>query len=177
MHVNIMNRITRAWEEGIPTGIQYVDFAKAFDSFEHEMIGSVMEFFGYGNRMKMMVMTLLNDRKARIKLEDGYLGRIRIERGTSQGHQSSQYIFILCIEILLIKTRLMDRRQIDDSGLFVDIIGRTRNETEPLTGEAYADDLPIIFHTGERGVQVILEPLEAFGMTSGLVIKILIKHN
>jgi hypothetical protein len=118
-----MNSVTRARKEEIPTGILCIDFAKVFDSAGHEMIGSVMEFFGYGNNIKTMVVTLLNDRKARIILENGYSGSIRIEQGTPQRDQSSQYIFILCIEILFIKTRLMDGRGIDDSGLFVDIIG------------------------------------------------------
>ncbi len=45
-----------------------VDFAKAFDSVEHEMIRNVMEFFGYGQVMVGMVMTLLNDRKSPLKV-------------------------------------------------------------------------------------------------------------
>jgi hypothetical protein len=43
-----------------------VDFSKAFDSIEHEMIRSVMGYFGFGVNMIGMVMTLLNDRKSRI---------------------------------------------------------------------------------------------------------------
>ena len=36
-------------------------------------------------------------------MEDGLSGTLNIERGTPQGDKASPYLFILCIEILLIK--------------------------------------------------------------------------
>jgi hypothetical protein len=88
-----MNSISRSWELDKPTGIMCVDFAKAFDSVEHEMIRNVMEFFGYGQVMVGMVMTFLKVRKSRIILESGYSESIQIERGTPQGDRSSPYIY------------------------------------------------------------------------------------
>ncbi len=104
--VNGMNSISRAWTCGIPTGILCVDFAKTFNSVGHEIIGSVVEFFGYKQTMKIMVMTLLNNHKSRIISGNGYSGNISIGRGTPQGDRLSPYIFIMCIEILLIKIQL-----------------------------------------------------------------------
>ncbi len=171
--VNIMNSISRAWSGGIPTGVLFVDFAKAFDSVEHEMIRSVMLYFGYGEVMTTMVMTLLNDRKSRVILEDGYSESIRLERGTPQGDRSSPYIFIMCIEILLIKIRKENGNGIDDSGLFIEYWGRGgTHEEEPLMSEAYADDLMIIFQFSELSIEKILEVLDNFGKVSGLLINI-----
>jgi hypothetical protein len=92
--VNVMNSTGRAWELDIPTGIMCVDFAKAFDSVEHAMIKNVLEFFGFGEVMTGMVMTLLKDRKSRIILDGGYSEDIIIGRGTPQRDSSSPYIFI-----------------------------------------------------------------------------------
>jgi hypothetical protein len=168
-----MNSISRAWSKNIPTGVLCVDFAKAFDSVEHGMIRSVMCYFGYGEVMTTMVMTLLNDRKSRVILEDGYSENIILERGTPQGDRSSPYIFIMCIEILLIKIRQENGNGIDDSGLFIEYWGRDNTtEDEPLTGEAYADDLTLIFRFSEQSVGKIIEVLEDFGDVSGLCINI-----
>jgi hypothetical protein len=142
--VNIMNSITRAWNIKQPTGIMCVDFSKAFDSVEHEVIGKVLKFFGFGDVMLTMVLTLLKDRKSRVILDEGYSESIVIERGTPQGDRSSPYIFILCIEILLIKLRLQHGNGINDAELFMEIV-RNDPRYEPMTGEAYADDLTIIF--------------------------------
>ena len=38
-------------------------------------------------------------------MEDGLSGTLNIERGTPQGDKASPYLFILCIEILLIKKK------------------------------------------------------------------------
>ncbi len=92
----------------------------------------------------------MNDRKSRVILEDGYSENIILERGTPQGDRSSPYIFIMCIEILLIKVRKENGNGIDDSGLYIEYWGRDgTDEEEPLTGEAYADDLTLIFKFGK----------------------------
>jgi hypothetical protein len=156
--VNVMNSISRSWELGRPTGIMCVDFAKAFDSVEHEMISNVLKFFGFGDYMVTMVGTLLNDRKSRIIFEGGYSENVTIGRGTPQGDRSSPYIFILCIEILIIRINMLEGKGIDDSGLYVDII-RDLDGLEKLTSGTYADDLTIIFRMSENSVEIILRTL------------------
>jgi hypothetical protein len=169
--VNIMNCISRSWELEKPTGIMCVDFAKAFDSVEHGMIRNVMEFFGFGHVMVGMVMTLLKDQKSRIIFENGYSESIRIERGTPQGDRSSPYIFILCIEVLLMRLRIIGMNGLDDSDLYMGVI-HGNNVTERAMSEAYADDLTIIFKMSDEGVGVILELLKEFESVSGLAINI-----
>ncbi len=70
--MNIINAIEGAWREKESTGILCVDFSKAFDSVEHEAIRGVLNFFNFGPNMVRMVMTLLNGRKSRVIMEDGY---------------------------------------------------------------------------------------------------------
>jgi len=105
--VNIMDRIAGAWSANEPLGILCVDFNKAFDSVEHVFINRVMEFFKYGPRFTGMVMTLLRGRTSRITVNNGYTESFNIERGTPQGDRISPFIFILCIEILLIKLKCL----------------------------------------------------------------------
>jgi hypothetical protein len=166
--LNIMNSIDRAWNLGREVGVMCVDFSKAFDSVEHEMIKNVMVFFGFGDRMTKMVMTLLKGRTSRVILDDGYSKTIHIARGTPQGDRSSPYIFILCIEVLLIKLRLESNGLVNDSELFLEWQELEDRRMEPLTGEAYADDLTVIFNMSRECVHNILKILESFFMVSGL---------
>jgi hypothetical protein len=169
--VNVMNSISRSWEMSLPTGIMCVDFAKAFDSVEHEMITNVLKFFGFGEFVVGMVSTLLNDRKSRIIFEGGYSEDVIIGRGTPQGDRSSPYIFILCIEILIMKINSMEGNGINDSGLYVDIV-RNLGGLEKPTSETYADDLTIIFKMSGNSVEIILRVLGEFESVSGLSINI-----
>lgn len=84
-------------------GVLLVDFVKAFDSVEHAFIQKSLEFFNIGPVLTGMVMTLLHDRRACIDLGSSHSGHFKIGRGTPQGDRSSPYIFIICVEILLIK--------------------------------------------------------------------------
>ncbi len=85
------------------------------------------------------VMTLLRGRRARVIMGDGYSTDIQILRGTPQGDRASPFIFIIAIEILLIKIRLMDGEGIDCCRNIVQRVEAL--DLEKLTAEAYADEL------------------------------------
>jgi hypothetical protein len=147
-------------------GVLCVDFSKAFDSVEHAAVLKIMEFFNFGPVMAGMVMTLLNGRKARVIMEGGYSEDIQIQRGTPQGDRASPYIFIIVIEVLLIKIRSMEGKGIDECEFISRAVGRM--EIEKLTAEAYADDLTLIFQMSERAIEVILGVLHDFKFVSSL---------
>jgi hypothetical protein len=164
--LNIMNCISQSWKNFEPMGVLCVDFSKAFDSVEHAAVLKIMEFFNFGPVMAGMVMTLLNGRKARVIMEGGYSEDIQIQRGTPQGDRASPYIFIIVIEVLLIKIRSMEGKGIDECEFISRAVGRM--EIEKLTAEAYADDLTLIFQMSERAIEVILGVLHDFKFVSGL---------
>ncbi len=115
-----------------------------------------------------MVSTLLNKWTARIILDEGYSETFSIERGTPQGDRSSPYIFIICMEVLLMKILSMEGGGIDSC----DFIKRKLMglNIEAMTAEAYADDLTIIFKMSERGVECIIKMLDDFATVTGLEI-------
>jgi hypothetical protein len=168
--VNIATCISESWAANEEMGVMCVDFAKAFDSVEHEAISNTLRFFNFGEIMIKMVRTILYDRKSRIIVDSGYTDSIPIERGTPQGDRSSPFIFIICMEILLIKITSLNGRGID----CCDFIRRRLEgiDIETVTAEAYADDLTIIFKMAERGVEVIKETLVEYGRVMGLEINI-----
>jgi hypothetical protein len=168
--VNIATCISESWAANEEMGIMCVDFAKAFDSVEHEAISNALRFFNFGEIMIKMVRTILYDRKSRIIVDNGYTDSIPIERGTPQGDRSSPFIFIICMEVLLIKITSLNGKGVDCCNFI-----RRRLEgidIETVTAEAYADDLTIIFKMAEQGVEFIKETLEEFWRVMGLEINI-----
>jgi hypothetical protein len=166
--MNIINTIEGAWREKESTGILCMDFSKAFDSVKHEAIRGVLEFFNFGPNIVNMVMTLLNGRKSRVIMEEGYSSHIKIDRGTPQEDRASPYIFILVIEVLLIKIRSMEGGGINccmHIGRWVENI-----DIEKLTAEAYADDLTLIFSMIDGAVECIVKMMDDFGRVTGLTL-------
>ena len=140
---NIIDNISRSWVHKEKMGVLCVDFSKAFDCVEHEFIAKVLGFFNYGDNLVGMVKTILRNRQGRILMDHGVSDMFRVERGTPQGDKASPYLFILCIEILLIKLEIEAGESIG-----VCIFSEQIRETfwlESMLAEAYADDLTILF--------------------------------
>ena len=151
-------------------GVLCVDFSKAFDSVEHTFIDNTLEFFNYGPVLRGMVATILKNRESRVILGEEIGGKIEIQRGTPQGDRASPYLFILCIEILLIKIENEEGGTIKSCNFAQNI--REAYNLESMLSEAYADDLTIMFKWGRAGLKRILTILKEFEGVSGLKINV-----
>ena len=83
--------------------ILLIDFKKAFYSISHTFIYNTLKTLGFGNYILCWVRTFLTQRKAQILLGGHLTDSIPLEQGVPQGDIISPYIFILMVEILLIK--------------------------------------------------------------------------
>ena len=168
--INIVDNISQSWSTREKMGILCVDFSKAFDSIERKFIDNTLAFFGYGPVIRRMVETILNNREARIILGEDIGGIIKVNRGTPQGDKASPYLFILCIEILLIKIESEEGGTI--KGCEFNSAIREAFNLESMLNEAYADDLTVMFQWARSGLKRILEILNEFEAVSGLQINI-----
>jgi len=165
---NVIDGIADSWYKREQMGTLMIDFVKAFDSIEHSFIRQSMEFFGFGINMIGMVQTLLTERRSCINLNNEHGKYFAIARGAPQGDRSSPYIFIICIEVLILKL------ENDDTGL---IVGRKRigiqhnreSHGDQLI-EAFADDLSVLFKWSVNALGRILVILNEYGAASGLMI-------
>jgi hypothetical protein len=170
-NINIIDSISQSWINNEATGILCVDFSKAFDSIEHYVIGQVLKFFNFGDFMVRTVETLLRNRIGTVILTNGFSDKFEIKRGTPQGDRTSPYIFILYIEILLLKLKCVEK---DNRGMTC-TFHRNLQEGGGVEGglaEAYADDLTIIFKWEEGTLGEILNILRSFGELTGLIINV-----
>ena len=117
-----------------------------------------------------MVETILNNREARVILGEEIGGIIKVNRGTPQGDRASPYLFILCIEILLIKIESEEGGVIKSCEFNRAV--REEYNMESMVNEAYADDLTVMFQWGKPGLKRILSILKEFEAVSGLQINI-----
>ena len=86
--------------------VMYLDFAKAYDSVEHEMLERTLMYYKVPKTMIDMIMNLYKDNKANIYTPHGITeNSIRIENGVKQGDTLSPLLFILFINPLLTKLR------------------------------------------------------------------------
>ena len=131
-------------------------------------MSKVLVFYNYGENMVGMVKTILRGRQGRILMDLGVSDMFKVERGTLQGDKASPYIFILCIEILLIKLEMEAGESIGICNFIEQI--REKFGLESMLAEAYADDLTVLFKWDRIGLNCLLKILRDFSRVSGLEI-------
>ena len=83
--------------------LMLIDFKKAFDSISHAFIFSTLRTLGFGPDIINFITLFLTNRKAKI-LAGGHLtDTINLQQGVPQGDIIFPYLFLLMVEILLIK--------------------------------------------------------------------------
>ena len=95
-----MDRTITKKEAGL---ILLIDFKKAFDSISHKFIYSTLATLNFGSDLITWVETFLLNRTAQILIGGHLTDEILLEQGVPQGDIISPQLFILMVEILLIK--------------------------------------------------------------------------
>ena len=83
--------------------ILLIDFKKAFDSINHKFIKNTLSIYGFGSDIISWVDLFFGEREAQILLGGHIIKKIHLRQGVPQGDIISPYIFILMVEILLLK--------------------------------------------------------------------------
>lgn len=141
-----------------------IDFKKAFDSISHKFLKNTLKIFNFSDEVVHWINTILSNFSSQT-LVNGHLGEIiELLRGCRQGDPIAGYLFILAIEILLIKLRSTTT-----------IHPWTSRKGIKLLIEGYADDLTLLLRSlGLRmdihQVKEVLKILDGFREISGLTV-------
>ena len=137
------------------------DLHKAYDSVSWKYLKEVLKQSGFGDNFQKWVNILYCSEQgqtptARVQVNRFLSEPYSIKRGLRQGCRLSCYLFLLCIEPLLIKIR-KDKRV---SGINVQNI--------EIKTTAYADDLTIFMDGSETSLRSCMDIFDEFQKTSGL---------
>ena len=139
-----------------------LDFSSAFDSLSHDFIEEVLNFFGFPPHFVIAIKNYLSDNLSCIVMDDNsYTNFFKIKRGTGQGNQLSCLIFILVIEILLIKLNHSPALAPLDLSLFNKMSLRFRSL-------GFADDLNCLVNDNEQDLSTLNKIIQDFGKMSNL---------
>ena len=136
--------------------ILLIDFRKAFDSLSHRYIDECLKLFNFGPSIRKWVSLFFCNREAYILLGGELSKSILLEQGVPQGDVVSPYIFILAVELLLIK--INNTKHIE---------GITY-ATKESRSETFADDTSIFIKRNPEYLRKCIEFLEHFARISGL---------
>ena len=134
-----------------------IDFKKAFDSIDHEYIYDVMEGLNFGQDMIAWVRLFLTERVDHPLLGGHLTLKILLEQGVPQGDIISPFIFIIAVEILLIK--ITKSRHIK---------GIKLQTEEEIRAQTFADDTSLLIERCVSSLKACVRYINSFSRISGL---------
>ena len=151
--INMMSHVNKIKKQ---TLILLIDFKKAFDSLDHKFLNTALKKMGFGPDIIEWVRLFFNEREAYILMGGHLTDKIRLGQGVPQGDVISPYIFILTVEILLIKINYSKNLK----GIkYAKYEGRS---------ETFADDTTIYLERSEKNLRTAINYIESFATISGL---------
>ena len=134
-----------------------IDFKKAFDSVNRGFMYKVLSIFNFGPSLIRWIQTFYKNISSTVMNNSFTTAPFEVGKGVRQGDPLSQYLFIICLEIVAINIRL--NKEI--KGIQVD--------NEEIKLELFADDLTV-FLRNHTSLNVLLDTVDSFTLCSGLKI-------
>ena len=151
--INLIKHTAKSKQAGL---ILLIDFKKAFDSISHKFIENTLDTLGFGPDIIGWIKTFLKNRDAQILLGGHLTENINLEQGVPQGDIISPYIFILMVEILLIKITTTKN------------ISGITYATKEARAETFADDTTLFMQRSESNLRNATNYIQHFHSISGL---------
>ncbi|GKB89177.1 putative RNA-directed DNA polymerase, eukaryota, reverse transcriptase zinc-binding domain protein, partial [Tanacetum coccineum] len=139
-----------------------VDIQKAYDTVDWKFLASIMKYFGFHKKMVKWIMACVTSATFSLCINGDIHGFFKRKRGLRQGDPISPYLFTMVMEVLTLIIKRMVR--VSDTFRY-----HNRCEELQLVNMCFADDLFIFTRGDVESTRLIMEALDEFKMSSGLV--------
>merc|ERR1712081_34855 len=160
---NTFDLFQHAKTHNLPGLMLQIDFSKAFNSISFEFIENTLKLFNLNPTYISWINSLLKNFQSSILINGYPTPRIRVGRGCRQGDPIAGYLFIICVELLLLKLHNCK-----------DILPWSTISNHQKLLDAYADDINLFLTYTHPTQQLthILDILNKFKALSGLTTNI-----
>lgn len=93
--IQITDDIMRATDNGLLTALVLLDYSKAFDSIDHEILMAVLDFVGLSKNAILMLKNYILNRKQIVKIGDSLSSPLSLHCGVPQGSVLGPLLFSL----------------------------------------------------------------------------------
>ena len=165
--VHILRRIMEAFQsQQLPLTITFIDFKKAFDSINREVMFSVLRHYGIPDKLVKAIGALYNNSKSAVMVDGNISEPFQVTTGVLQGDVLAPFLFIVLIDYMLQKAT-----EDSDSGVVTHPRQSRRHPAKVLNDLDFADDIALLESSIPRA-QAQLTRTAAAAEDLGLIISV-----
>ena len=165
--MHILRRIIEAFGSyQIPLTITFIDFKKAFDSINRNVMFSVLRHYGIPEVIVNAISVLYNNSKSAVMVDGNISDPFQVTTGVLQGDVLAPFLFIILIDFLMTKAT-----EDTDSGVFTHPRQSRRHPGKMLNDLDFADDITLL-ESSIPSAQAQLNRTAAAAEQLGLIISV-----
>ena len=130
--------LEQSLEFNSPLYVNFIDFEKAFDSLDREVLWQLMRHYGIPDKFINIVKSTYNGMKCRVVHEGQLSGDFEVTTGVRQGCLLSPFLFLLAVDWIMRETTTGKREGIQWTLL------------EQLDDLDFADDIALLSHSRQH---------------------------
>ena len=169
--IHILRRlIEEASTQKIPLFITFIDFQKAFDSIDREMMFAILRHYGIPEKIVAAIRVLYDNSSSRVYVQGEMSESFRVTTGVLQGDVLAPFLFVIVIDYI---TRLSKEKDDIKFGYRIHIAAKSARQNNIYDGLLYdldfADDIALL--EGDNGkAQLQLDTIDENSAKVGLLI-------
>ena len=103
--MSILKQLYANWNEGNYTGCVFVDFSRAFDTIDHNILSEKLKMYGLDEMSQKFMLEYMASRKQTTTVNGFSSSQAQVTYGTAQGSILGPLIFILYVNDLFFISR------------------------------------------------------------------------
>jgi hypothetical protein len=163
--IHILRRVMEgARNQQIPLFVTFIDFRKAFDSIDREMMFAILRHYGIPDKIVKAIRVLYDNSKSSVFVDGLLTEEFDVTTGVLQGDVLAPFLFIIIIDFLL--------KRAEEGHGFTTHPRRSRREPAKVLNDLdFADDIALLSGSKEEAQQQV-EVHSAAAREVGLLINI-----